>query len=271
MRIQRIALGIGLLVAAGVAPAKPKHFQHVRAALVAKAARCTSCHTEQEGASLNLYGEQLQAIGDDMTLADRIDRLESLPLPRTQPGQPPEFSVKADADQDGVLNWVEILAGTSPADPENKPDAERAAKIATVVSCNICHLQTGIPGKRGLEGNPHNELGRLLLKTFVVPKGDARPRSADDRQLAAMRTPILARLAKIKRKKPKASEAGYWERLRLLHAPTDPADEVSSEALEAFKAQAKTQKKKSTRDPTLGLDCKAHKLDGFLVDIKKLD
>lgn len=272
MEILKRLLSVWLVLgASGMAQAKPKHFEHVRTALIARAARCNTCHTDPAGTALNAYGEQLMGLGEGLELGERINRLAKIPVPQQPSDQAPVFSEKVDADRDGVLDWVEILAGASPGDEKDKPDRERVERITAVVSCRICHQQVGIPGKRGLEGNPHNELGALLLKTFVVPRGEPRPRNKDDRMTAALRTPILARLKKVKRKKPKGSQASYWEQLRTLHVPTDPEDVPELAELEAFRARAKAQRKKSTRDPEMGVVCEAHPLAGLLLDAKGLD
>ncbi|MFQ5490654.1 MAG: hypothetical protein ACE5GE_08025 [Phycisphaerae bacterium] len=258
-------------MSASAAIAKPRHYEHLRAALLAKAAHCNTCHTGNDGPGLNAYGQALADVGDAQPLADRIAKLEGKPTKDSSDGTRPKLDAQTDVDEDGVANWVEILAGTSPADADSTPDEQAVDRVYATVSCKTCHRALNLDGKRGLEGNPHNELGALLRKTFKLARGKPRPKNKEDRAEAAQQTPILARFMKIRSKKPKGVDASYWQQLRMLHHPTDESDLPDTEELEIFKAQAKAQKRRSTRDPTLGLNCKAHKLDGFLKDAKKLD
>jgi hypothetical protein len=262
---------IGLAGFVAPAEAKPKYLDEVRATLVSKAARCTTCHTADDGAALNAYGDVLGTMGKERPLGDRVlENAAMRPAGQAEDGTP-TWPREADVDEDGALNWVEVLAGTGPSDKSAAPDAATTQRISmTVVRCNICHEQVGIPGKRGLEANPHNELGKLLLKTFKSEKGQPRPTGAKEISEAAMKTPILARLTLAKTRKPKGSEASYWEKLRLGHLPADTQDNPTSEEVEQFKAFAKQQKKKDTRDATVGLDCDAHRAAGFLADAEDL-
>ncbi len=262
---------IGLAVFVAPAEAKPKYLDEVRATLVSKAARCTTCHSADDGTALNSYGDLLGTMGKERPLGDRVLENAALrPAGQAEDGTP-TWPKEADVDEDGVLNWVEVLAGTDPSDRAAAPEPAAAQHISqTVVRCNICHEQVGIPGKRGLEANPHNDLGKLLHKTFKPDKGQPRPTAANDIAEAASRTPILARLALAKSRKPRGSEASYWEKLRLGHLPADAQDNPTSEQVEQFKAFAKQQKKKDTRDATVGLDCDAHRAAGFLADAEDL-
>ncbi len=270
-RTNMVIVAATVLLGALPALGRPGHFEHIRAALISKAALCTSCHVAADSGDLNAYGQQLHDLDSETPLADRIAELEGEPTRATAAGTRPELNGQTDVDADGVANWVEILAKTNPSDGDDTPKEEAVDRIYNVVSCKVCHEAMNLPDKRGLAANPHNEFGGLLFKTFKLEKGEKRPKGADEVHQSAARTPILTRLAKVRKKKPKGSDASFWHQLRLLHAPGDSQDVPTSEELESFQADAKAQRKKATRDPNRGLSTKAHKLDGFLKEAKKLD
>lgn len=252
------------------AGAKEKHFEQVRAYLISKAARCTSCHVGAQSGELNAYGQRISALPNDDPLADRIAAIESEPSAAAGDDERREAEKNRDVDGDGVLNWIEVLADTNPADAKDKPAPETALRIETVISCKLCHRATNLPGE-GLAANPHNELGDLLSKTYVKRSRAANPRSPDEARAAAERVPILTRLSMIRKKRPKKSRATYWHKIRLIHGPADSDDNPSREELQSFLKLVKRQKSRGKRDPNLGLDADAHKPDGFFLDAAQLD
>lgn len=261
-----VALTGMMVIASNTVPAaaKERHYEQVRVLLISRMASCVSCHTTAAGTKLNLYGERIAAQPKG-TMADRIARLErDAKGGRKQNGDETGPSDR-DVDNDGVPNWVEILARKSPANAKEKPDAETAERIRSVVSCHICHKATGLTGQ-GLAANPHNELGELLARAAGGAKGAAKPK--DDREVrkAAERMTILSRLAQVRTKKPKGSAATYWQRLRMLHAPADAKDKVTAEEMKKLKKENAAIKREKKKTPKRGLDCKAHGLDGFLLD-----
>jgi len=248
--------------------AKELHFARVRVLLMSKAVRCTSCHADSKGTSLNAYGERLTALSHDDPLADRMAALETESSVKADADPRRQARENRDVDRDGVANWIEILANSNPADAKDTPNAETARRIERVISCKLCHRATNLPGE-GLEANPHNELGALLAKTFVRRRGRRTPKGAEQVRAAAERIPILTRLSMIRKKHPKRSRATYWEKIRLLHAPADPHDTPSRVALRAFRKDAARQRRRKTRDAGRGLTSKAHGPDGFLLDADK--
>lgn len=260
-----------LMAAPGAADGKERHFEQLRVLLISKAARCNSCHVGEAGQGLNAYGERLHALSQDDSLADRIAMVEADPRVGATESERLQKQKDQDVDQDGVPNWVEILAGNDPADAEDRPKSKKVRRIERVVSCTSCHEATNLPGKDGLAANPHNALGALLSKTYELPPRRAKPKTSEAVQTAAERTPILTRIAKIKKKKPRKSKATYWQKLRLLHSPADPEDNPKPKTLKRFKKKAAVQRSKRKRDPTLGLACDAHPADGFLTDAEGLD
>lgn len=242
-----------------------------------KSARCVTCHESPEGKGLNLYGQRLVILPIALNWSERLAALESEKPRDTSKDRvlPPGMTDNQnagpdrDVDGDGVPNWVEILAGSNPGNADDRPKKDRAASITEVVSCKICHTATGLPGE-GLEANPHNELGALLAKTY--PKKQPRkPNSSEAIRLAAERTPILKRLVQIKTRRPKKSRATFWEKLRLLYAPADPASLPEMAEIKNFRKVIKAQRQPKTRDNTLGFEHSRHELDGFLLDAKGLD
>lgn len=268
-RIIVVLTAASVLVLARTAEAKETHLEHVRALLVSKAARCTSCHTGADGAALNAYGKRLGALGKSTALGDRIARFES---DRDDAGKKNAARAEhdEDIDQDGVPNWIEILADKSPADATEKPDAATVKRIDALVSCTLCHKQTNLPGKTGLAANPHNAFGDLLAKTFPRKRGQRPPKSQTLMREEAERTAIIARINLVAKKRARGSRVTYWEKLRLLTSPSDAKATPDLEAIKAFKTMARRQRRKSTRDATLGLDVTAHPATGILADAKTL-
>ena len=258
-----------IILCSGAARGKERHLEQVRALLVSRTARCTSCHTDADGKTLNAYGDRLAESTAGRSLADRIVALDKEPPLNATEATEAKALADQDIDGDGVANWIEIIAETSPADADDKPGPKTAERIEAVVSCKLCHTKTNLPGE-GLEAAPHNLLGKLLARTFVRQKGKRSPRGKEAIREAAERTPILARLAEIRRKRPRGSKATYWERIRLLCPPADLNESPKLKPLTAFRKLAGRQKRKRTRDPNLGLDCKAHQANGFLADAKRL-
>jgi len=263
-----------LLAAAQGAVAKPQHLEQVRTTLVARAARCASCHvsndSEQwEGAGLNPYGQRLHDVAPDDALADRIARLDHGGRRDEPEEEKAQREKDRDVDGDGVPNWIEIIAGANPGDAKNKPPKNRIERVERVVGCNICHKENGIPGRQGLDANPHNEFGKLLAVT-VDPKQD-RPALESEIRRMAESLPIMKRITIVRKKKPKGSDATYWEKLRLMREPANHDDNPSGKSLKRFRKHAVRQHYKSKRDPTRGVDVEEHPLDGFLEDAKKLD
>lgn len=254
----------------GLVAGKERHFEQLRVVLISRAARCNSCHTSADGQDLNAYGQRLHALSQDDSLADRIASLEAGPRVGDSEAKRVQKQKDQDVDQDGVPNWVEILARTNPADSEDRPKAKKVRRIERIVGCNICHEATNLPGEDGLAANPHNEFGDLLAKTYDLPR-QSKPKTEEALRLAAERTPILKRLVKTKKKRPRKSKATYWQKIRLLHNPNDPEDNPKTKTLKRFKKQAAAQRSKRKRDPTRGLACEAHPSSGFLLDAEALD
>lgn len=259
------------------AAAKERHLEQLRVLLMVRAAKCVTCHESPDGKKLNLYGQRLAILPIALTWSDRIAALESdKPRDRSKdrvlpPGMVDESATNSDqdVDGDGVPNWVEILAGTNPGKKNDFPGKKETSHITEVVSCKICHTATGLPGD-GLKANPHNELGMLLART--IPKRHAsKPNSDAAIHLAAERTSILKRFELIKAKRPKRSRATFWEKIRLIHAPADADDNPKQDELQLFRKTCRAQKRRKTRDVSLGFENSRHKLDGFLLDAKSLD
>jgi len=261
------AAGFGLF--ATPAWAKEKHLEQVRVLLMAEAAKCTTCHTAVSGKELNLYGKQLADLGRSESMADRMLKLEADP-PVEAKGEAKKKALAAhDADGDGVPNWVEILAGTNPGDPNQAPVKQTVDKLEKVVSCTMCHVSVNGPGE-GLAANPHNELGKTLATTVVPKKGEKRPVGTEAIREAAERVPILQRLVKIKNRKPRKGNATYWERLLLRVPPADESVQPDAKELAELKRRQAKEKHKSVKQEDKGLAHKAHPLDGFLLDAKSL-
>lgn len=254
---------------------KERHLEQVRTLLVVREARCTSCHESQSSEELNAYGRRLANRPAGMSWAERILQMEQSDSrldggeekPEEQANRP--STPDSDVDGDGVANWVEILAHTSPANKKDTPEAALAARITAAVSCRMCHTATDQLGV-GQEANPHNELGALLAKT-VEKKSSNRPKDADAIRQQAEAVPILRRLALTKVKRPPKSAASYWHRIRLYRSTTDLGDAPTREAVQKFRNGIARRKRNGRSTPTTGFEHPAHPEDGFLRDGKGLD
>lgn len=270
-RTNLLAAALSTAVAAMASPgveAKPRHLSQLKVHLMSKAAKCTSCHAKADGAELNIYGKKLSEISAGKPLADRLMELEG--RRRKRGSDENTLEPDQDVDADGVPNWVEILAKTNPAKKGSKPSEKMVERVERVVSCAICHESTS-QGVRGVGANPHNELGVLLTKTFVLKKGQQPPKQEQAIHNAAEATPILTRLAKVKTKKAKGSKTTFWTKIRTLHLPTDPADKTTKAELSSLKKETAQLKRKGKARGDLGMECAAHKLEGFLLDGSGLD
>jgi hypothetical protein len=270
----RIQATIAISVVIALTPmrdvqAKEDHFKQVRVLLIAANIRCTTCHALPDGAGLNAYGKRLSDIGRDEPLSERIATLESDPPIDASDEQRRQILAAQDIDRDGIANWIEIVAQSSPADASDKADEKIVKKVQTAVSCNLCHTLTGGPGE-GLDANPHNAFGKLLARTFVLPRRARKPAGDEAVREASERTPILKRIESIAKKKPKAARSNYWERILMLRSPADPADEPPPRELSAFRRDLARRRSQSKRDPDRGLGHKAHAVDGFLEDARGL-
>lgn len=268
-------IGVALLGVSRDAFAKKRHFEQVRVVLISRAAHCATCHmsndkSDWDGAGLNIYGKRLHEISPGDPLADRILMLEHGPTSRDTGAERERRERDRDIDGDGVPNWVEILARSNPADAAVKPSEKRIERVRRVVSCKICHIDTNLPGKRGLAANPHNAFGKMLSET-TGSKGGNGNATAAERHRAAERIPILKRIELTMRKRPKGSRATYWEKLRLMRLPADEADQPSPRALKSFRKWAAAQRSKKKRDPARGMIDPAHDNEGFLQDCKRLE
>lgn len=267
--------GVAIFAATDGATAKERHLEQLRVALVARAARCVSCHVSDDkaawdGAGLNQYGQRLHAVSPGDTLADRIAELDHGPKSSDSGDAAATRKNDQDIDGDGIPNWIEILAGASPADPKSVPAPKRVERVRRVISCSICHTQTHLPGKQGLEANPHNEFGELLSVT-TGEKNKSSEDAQSNRRRAAERLPILKRIELTRKKKPRGGKSTYWEKLRLMRSPADSEDNPSKENLASFRKRAARQRSKKKRDLTRGMIDAAHDNDGFLQDGKLLE
>lgn len=255
--------------------AKERHLEQLRVVLISRAARCATCHVSDhkkdwENAGLNLYGQRLHEISPGDSLGDRILMIEHGPTSSDNEEDRAKREKDQDIDGDGVPNWVEILAKSNPGDAKIKPPKGRVDRVKRVINCTICHTDTNLPGKQGLEANPHNAYGDLLSQTTDPKDVNANTPKAE-RQRKAESIPILKRIDMTKRRKPKGSKATYWEKLRLMRLPADDEDNPSAKSLKTFRKWAAEQRSKKKRDPTRGTADPAHEDEGFMQDAKHLD
>ena len=248
------------------APGKEEHYAKVRVLLMTEKTRCTSCHASATSKDLNRYGQALNELGAKEPLAERMAMLERGPRDADKPAQQARAKALQDIDGDGVANWVEIMAGTNPADARDKPDPVLRERIEKVVSCSICHAGTNLPGATPLESNPHNELGKLLARA-ADPKDRART-GGDPKALreAAERVPILKRFRLIAMKPTGSGRPSAWDKLVLFYAPADASATPTREEMKELREHRAQQKNPKTRDPNLGMG--PHKPDGFLAGMK---
>lgn len=93
-----LVLGAGIAVSAQATPKIQRAFGVKYPEAKEKLGVCATCHTDTLP-KLNRYGLDLQKAGAEFAKVDSLD-----------------------SDKDGVLNWAEIKALTSPGDPRSKPE-----------------------------------------------------------------------------------------------------------------------------------------------------
>lgn len=264
-RIPVLTLSV-LVMSAPPAVAKPEHYEQLRVLLMVQKASCINCHAAPTSAGLNSYGKALSELGKDEPLSERMLTLDKDPSDSATPDQKSKQKRLQDIDGDGVPNWVEVLAGSSPGDATAVPADTLRQRVEAVVSCKACHIDNNLPGASGLASNPHNDLGKLLART-VDPKDRPKPGTdADAVREKAAREPILKRFKLAAMKPAAGGKPSYWEKLLLFCAPADAKDEPGKEEVLDLRRFLKRQKSSRTRDETRGMG--PHRPDGFLRDAK---
>lgn len=231
-----------MLLAGTTAAGKEEHLEKVKFELLALYLRCNTCHLDEKGKDLTLYGKRLNARGTTASLQERVRRQErrvSPTLARMEPGAEDD---RVDIDGDGALNWVEILCGTDPSDPKSVPPLEAEGdgaaapslrkRVEMIVDCRLCHVSVDTTGPE--EKAPHNPLGESIAK-LDTPPANTRPGS---RAPVPTREPsdFLTRFKRIANQDPDRDKARNWDEIATFHAPTDPADLPTQEELKALQA-----------------------------------
>lgn len=166
-----LAVAISLMalsVSGALAAAKESYFEKAKFEVLSAYLRCSTCHESESGEGLTGYGRRIAAFGPEETVQNRVRRLERRIPPFRWNLVEEEDRQRVDLDQDGVLNWIEILCGADPADPKSTP-AHRASendpptlrdRVEAVISCNLCHSEP--EDNLGEEHAPHNAFGALI-------------------------------------------------------------------------------------------------------------
>ncbi len=247
------------------ASAKEDYLEVVKGRLIELNIRCTTCHPADPASppdkpapltsELTPYGRRLADLGRSAALAGRIGRLERR-LPTILPvDQRKEELLRVDIDSDGTLNWVEILAGTDPSDPNSVPNEGDPAlrdlrtRVESVVSCRLCHTRDATDLKR--DDAPHNDFGEALAALAEGPAAGARPgqspagRGRGGAASARGDVPldIVERLLKVQHQDADRDRARNWDEIAAFHHPADPADAPTADEVQAVRAAAAALKR----------------------------
>jgi hypothetical protein len=217
---------------------KPVHFESLKLELIRRHITCTSCHVADDDAALVAYGKKIAAMGDDESVPQRVAILEN-ELSRTASADARKRAAgRKDVDGDGILNWVEILAGTSPSEPDERNELHE--RIERVISCTLCHTSVSDFPVPGREQAPHNAYGNALADAGErkVKRNRKRSKPRDDDSAAI---PILPRIKSTRGKDADRDKAKNWIEIQLFRHPADASDTPSSEDI----AKVKEAKRKS--------------------------
>jgi hypothetical protein len=222
-----------LTLAAGSAAAKEGHLEDMKLALVETRITCATCHPDPEGRTLTDYGRRIADLGAATSVQERVKEMERRPTEATLKLDAEGERRRTDIDGDGVLNWVEILAGSDPSNAEDPPNRGKSpeftalrTKIETVVSCALCHVDAEVK-PIGADKAPHNPLGEALAK-LAAPKPGVRPADAAP-------PPVMTRFKSLENVDTDKDKARNWHEIVTFHSPTDAADTPTDEELKAVR------------------------------------
>ncbi|NOS99237.1 MAG: hypothetical protein HOP29_01265 [Phycisphaerales bacterium] len=225
------ATAVASLLLADVATGKPIHFEQVKSQLIASRIRCSDCHVSRDDQTLTAYGKLIGDLGAGTPMADRVQEAETS-VPTAAPDDVRQKAAgRVDVDGDGILNWVEILAGTNPSQTDSRnPSHER---IDRVVSCQLCHESASSGGGDG-ERAPHNAFGKALSGLGPKSGGGGNDRANH---------PILPRLKSRERSDTDKDKVKDWDEVLLFYHPADADDVPDAEAVKDAKRADRDRRK----------------------------
>lgn len=222
---------VAWLMPVALASGKPIHFEQVKAQLIASRIRCTDCHVGREDSMLTAYGKLIGEQGSDLPLTDRVQEIESS-VPATAPDDVRQKAAgRVDLDGDGILNWVEILAGTNPSQTDSRNAMHD--RIDRVVGCQLCHESVASGGNAG-ERAPHNAFGEALKGLSPKSGGGGGERANH---------PILPRLKSREKADTDKDKVKDWDEILLFSHPADAADAPHADSVKEFKRADRDRRK----------------------------
>jgi len=252
---------VSSVFAADAVTAREPYLQRLKLRLAMEQIRCVDCHVSSASEELNAYGREIARHGDkDAPFFDRWLEAEEPVSSIDDEAAQKKAKQRLDVDGDGVPNWVELLAGSSPAEKKSvppQPEKERvtpmAERITEAIDCRLCHIRTDAPAGDGRSRAPHNafgvELARLgeLLEKRRLPRSTAEARGDTDYEPAPAH--ILARLAHLEKRDADHDGVRNWDEIRLYHHPAERDDRPDREKIRALR---ETAGRPFTKDEGLG-------------------
>mgnify|MGYP002623643661 CR=1 FL=1 len=253
MRILLFLPVLAALIVVEAADAKPAYYQRVKLRLLMENVRCQHCHVTSDSDALNDYGKMISGVKKkDAAFFERWLEAEREPSALDDEKEVKEAERRLDVDGDGVQNWIEILAGSDPANAEVKPDpaGSRSAppiseRIAELISCKLCHIRTDAPAGPGRSRAPHNLFGIELAKLNEEdPTSDSKARTGGWNRAADQPADILLRLESIGRHDADRDRISNWDEIRLFHHPGDRKDRPNRMAVNTLRAAERSGRPK---------------------------
>lgn len=108
-----------------------EHLEDMKLAVIETRISCATCHPDAEHAKLTTYGQRISDLGTSLSVQQRVKAMERRPSEVNLRENPEKEKARIDVDGDGTLNWVEILCGSDPSDPDSTPHSLRNPDGAT--------------------------------------------------------------------------------------------------------------------------------------------
>ncbi len=224
--------------------AKPIHFESLKFELITQNIRCTDCHTDSAGPTLTTYGQHIADEGDDESIQARVRAFEGSPSLTASDEQKQQSSDRIDIDGDGIANWIEILASTSPSAGNDRNDTH--SRIERVITCKLCHESVAAFPQPGRERAPHNAFGESL-KNHDSGKSDRQNRGSGKARRRRKKSSdtgddILIRLKKSRRTDADKDRVKDWDEITTFHHPADKTDTPPRDLVKQLKKHLRSRR-----------------------------
>ncbi len=234
------------------ATAKPIHFETLKLQLIEQHIRCDTCHASRQDQTLSSYGTLIADEGAETPITRRVRTVEAELSSTASDATRKAEAPRIDLDGDTIPNWVEILAGTNPSQPNERTDTHE--QILRVISCKLCHTSISKRSQPGKNRAPHNAFGALLEKAGNKErngkgrkgknrKGRSQAGRNRNTQDSDATIPIAPRLKKAHRRDTDRDKVKNWDEIITFHHPADQDDTPSEEEVKSAKEKQRTRRK----------------------------